>query len=201
MYEVKEVTLSELDIVVSIHNSAFPDFFLTLLGEHFLKVYYRAVLKHDDGILLGCYDDDHLIGFCAATMIAKDFNVKLIKSDLFSFMKIGVSLLFTNRIALKRLYLNLSKNDSGNHKDTGEYAELLSIGVGASYQGKGVGKHLLTGLEKYISQKGGHRLSLTTDFYDNQKAIGFYRSMGYRPFYDFITYPNRKMYRLIKSLI
>lgn len=199
MYKVKEAALSELDTIVSIHNSAFPGFFLTLLGDSFLKVYYRAILRYSDGVLLGCYDDDRLVGFCAAALLARGFNVKLIKSDFFSFARVGVVLLFTDRTALKRLYLNLSKSDN-EHNDTGEYAELLSIGVDAAYQGKGVGKLLLSGLEKSISEKGAKKLSLTTDFCNNQKAVGFYRTMGYQSFYDFIAYPDRRMYRLIKSL-
>ena len=199
MYKIKEVTLSELNTVVAIHNSAFPDFFLTLLGNSFLKVYYRAVSRYDGSILLGCYEDSRLVGFCAASILTKGFNIKLIKSDFFSFAKVGISLLFTNARALKRLYLNLSKSDD-DQNDTREYAELLSIGVDTTYQGKGIGKLLLTNLEKYIHDKGGHKLSLTTDFYNNQKAIGFYQTMGYQTFYDFIAYPNRKMYRLIKTL-
>lgn len=199
MYKVKGITLSELDTIVSIHNNAFPGFFLTQLGNSFLKTYYRAVLKHYDGILLGCYDEDRLVGFCAATMLASGFNVRLIKSDWPSFMRVGTFLFLTNMSSIKRLYLNLSKRDSG-YADTGEYAELLSIGVDFSYQGKGIGKQLLTELEKSVYGKGGVKLSLTTDFYNNQKTIGFYQTMGYRPLYDFIAYPDRKMYRMIKSL-
>ncbi|MFK1738770.1 GNAT family N-acetyltransferase [Bacteroides fragilis] len=84
--------------------------------------------------------------------------------------------------------------------DRGEYAELLSIGVDSLNQGKGVGKVLLIKLENIIRSEGCSKLSLTTDFFENQKTIGFYESMGYTILYDFIAYPNRKMYRLIKTL-
>jgi hypothetical protein len=43
-------------------------------------------------------------------------------------------------------------------------------------------------------------MSLTTDFYNNIKTIEFYKGLGYNIYYDFIAYPNRKMYRMIKDL-
>ena len=55
-------------------------------------------------------------------------------------------------------------------------------------------------LEEKVKQNHGLKLSLTTDYQDNDKAIGFYKSLGYEPWYDFVTYPNRRMYRLIKDL-
>ena len=76
----------------------------------------------------------------------------------------------------------------------------MSIGVDSLNQGKGVGKVLLIKLENIIRSEGCSKLSLTTDFFENQKTIGFYESMGYTILYDFIAYPNRKMYRLIKTL-
>lgn len=200
MYQVRKIDLIEIESVVAIHNNAFPGFFLTLLGNRFLRLYYSSVLKHRDGILLGCYDEDkELAGFCAATISAKGFNANLIKSNLFSFCSVGVLLLLTKPRALKRLYLNLSKKDN-HQEDTGAYAELLSIGVNVSTQGKGFGKYLLAELENVVRSRGGEKLSLTTDFYNNMKAIEFYKSMGYKVYYDFITYPDREMYRMIKSL-
>lgn len=47
---------------------------------------------------------------------------------------------------------------------------------------------------------GVRRISLTTDYFDNNSAISFYRSMGYEVMYEFITYPDRRMYRMIKTL-
>ena len=55
---------------------------------------------------------------------------------------------------------------------------------------KGIGKQLLNFVlngEESINEQ-------------NPRAVGFYESMGYTILYDFIAYPNRKMYRLIKTL-
>ena len=47
---------------------------------------------------------------------------------------------------------------------------------------------------------GVKRLSLTTDKINNESAIAFYRSCGYRILYEFSAYPNRIMLRMIKDL-
>lgn len=196
---IHSVRKDEIDALVVIHVSAFPDFFLTQLGTRFLRLYYSSVLSHPEGVLLGCYEGDRLTGFCAATINSNGFNKRLIKFHFFAFAMETFILLLTNIKALKRLYLNLSKSDSTN-TDKGDYAELLSIGVDRGYQGKGIGKQLLMTLEEEVRCRGCRKLSLTTDYHNNEQAIGFYRSMGYRVLYDFIAYPNREMYRLIKSI-
>lgn len=196
---IHPVRKDEIDALVVIHTSAFPEFFLTQLGRRFLRLYYSSVLSHPEGILLGYYEEDRLTGFCAATINSNGFNKRLIKFHFFAFVIETFILLLTNIKALKRLYLNLSKSDSTN-TDKGEYAELLSIGVDRKHQGKGIGKQLLMALEEEVKQRGGRKLSLTTDCHNNKQAVSFYRSMGYRVFYDFMAYPDREMYRLIKTL-
>jgi ribosomal protein S18 acetylase RimI-like enzyme len=108
-------------------------------------------------------------------------------------------LLFTRFAALIRLFKNFSKTNS-YVTDEGNYAELLSIGVSVKKQGQGVGKKLLLQLEKELKLKGCSLLSLTTDYDNNEKAISFYKVLGYEIYYDFIAYPKRKMYRMIKNI-
>lgn len=67
-------------------------------------------------------------------------------------------------------------------------------------QGQGIGKLLIEELEAIIKNKQIDMLSLTTDLYSNEKAISFYKSLGYEIFYDFTTFPNRKMHKMIKKL-
>ena len=85
-------------------------------------------------------------------------------------------------------------------EDDEDYAELYSIGVSKAAQGKGVGKLLLAESERVMKDEGVQRVSLTTDYYNNDQAVGFYHSMGYETLYEFVTYPDRRMYRLIKTL-
>ena len=77
---------------------------------------------------------------------------------------------------------------------------MYSIGVAPEGQGKGVGKELLSRMEQELLEWNVDKLSLTTDYYDNDKTIGFYKAMGYSVLYVFTAYPKRKMYRMIKKL-
>ena len=40
MIKIRKATKEDSNIVVSIHEKAFPDFFLTTLGSDFLKLFY-----------------------------------------------------------------------------------------------------------------------------------------------------------------
>lgn len=194
-----KIKKDDLMKVVKVHKDSFKGFFLTGLGDHFLKVYYDCVRKDDNGILLGFFQDGQLLGFCAATTIAKGFNVQLVKKNALKFSLISFRLMWTRIGALIRLLKNFSKSDSSLEYD-GNYAELLSIGVLSNYHGLGIGKKLLLELEKEMKLKKVSKLSLTTDYDNNEKTINFYKALGYDIYYDFIAYPNRRMYRMIKSL-
>ena len=199
MIEIREALKTDIEKIVDVHNAAFKDFFLTSLGSRFLALYYRSVLNNPRGILLVSDNGDGVIGFCAGTLLSAGFNSNLIKKNFSAYALEGLKLLFTNPVSLWHLFKNFSKEDS-NVGDKGEYAELLSIAVDPNTQRSGAGKSMLLALEEEVKKRGGKQLSLTTDYNDNEKAIGFYHSLGYKEWYDFVTYPNRRMYRLIKDI-
>lgn len=199
MIEIKKAQKQDIPEIVAIHIKAFPDFFLTTLGEGFLSLYYKSVLKSTDGVLLLGRSAGETTGFCAGTLLSAGFNTRLIKSNLMGYVGQGIKLLFTHPLKIWHLFKNRTK-ENADVGDIGEYAELLSIGVDPDKQGGGVGKKMLMALEEEVAQRGGLKLSLTTDYVNNEKAIGFYHSLGYNEWYDFVTYPNRRMYRMIKQL-
>lgn len=196
---IKCIEYSQIDDLVEIHKSAFPNHFLSSLGSTFLKKYYTSVNEYSGSVLIGIFNDDELVGFCAAATLANGFNRRLIFSSLTTYALSGFILFCTNPFGLYRLIRNFTKGGT-TIKDDGEYSELLSIGISASRQGLGLGKIMLGYLEHELLQKGCSKLSLTTDCYNNENAIKFYESLGYKIYYDFIAYPNRKMYRMIKKI-
>jgi ribosomal protein S18 acetylase RimI-like enzyme len=190
---------NEILALTDIHLKAFKGFFLSELGKDFLCIYYNAVRENDRGVLLGCFEGKVLLGFCAATTLSAGFNSQLVKKNFSQFAKTGVSIFCKNPKSLVRLVKNFTKSNP-SVRDEGNYAELLSIGVLPTAQGKGVGKLLLSELEKVLIERGVKQLSLTTDFHDNDKTLKFYQAMNYKIMYDFIAFPKRKMFRLIKNL-
>lgn len=196
---IRQATPSDVTSIVSIHNSAFQGFFLTSLGSCFLEFYYSCFIKSSETIVVVVEEDGNALGFSAASTQCKSFNSRLIKRNFLEFGMVALKMLFTSPKALLRLVKNLTKK-SDKAEDDENYAELYSIGVPDNQQGKGIGKCLLKETEQLLKVKGVEKVSLTTDYYDNEATLGFYRSMGYETLYEFVAYPDRKMYRLIKTL-
>ncbi|MBE9469351.1 MAG: GNAT family N-acetyltransferase [Bacteroidetes bacterium] len=196
----KKIKKEELKQVVSIHKLAFKDFFLTTLGSRFLYLYYYCVMNSKKGVLIGIYEDNEIVGFCATAYKSKGFNSSLVKKNFSKFSGIALLLLFTKPLSLIRLFENFSKKSSSS-KDDGNYAEVLSIATNPKVQGKGYGKTLILETENFLKRKNDiDCLSLTTDYYNNYKTIKFYEQMGFYVLSNFMAYPKRKMYRLIKTL-
>ena len=196
---IRKATINDVDTIVEIHLDAFKDFFLTRLGSDFLKFYYTCFVKSSETVTMVAEEEGIVYGFSASTKVCKGFNSRLIKSNLFAFGMLSLKMLFSYPKSLIRLAKNLTKKGEGV-EDNEDYAELYSIGVSKSAQGRGVGKKLLAASEEILKKEGVDRVSLTTDYYNNESAVGFYHSMGYETLYEFVTFPNRKMYRLIKTL-
>lgn len=195
----KEAKLIDVDIIAEIHSRTFNNFFLTSLGMSFLKTYYKACIKSKEAISLCSLDENNnIVGFCFGALYSKGFNKRLILNNWSSFLIQSIRILFYKPKAVIRLLRNLKKE--GNVKDNGDYAELYSIAVLTEKKGLGIGKGLLIEFEKYVKKELITNVSLTTDSKSNEAVLRFYKSMGYNVYYEFITYPNRIMFRLIKNL-
>ena len=195
---IRKATLYDVNAIVEIHINAFKGFFLTSLGRDFLKFYYTCFVKNGETVTMVAEENKIIYGFSAATTKCKGFNGRLIKGNFFLFGLLTFKMLFRSPKSLLRLIRNLTKKGDGVI-DKEDYAELYSIGVSRNVQGMGVGKKILIETEKNLKAMGVKRISLTTDYFNNEQAVGFYHSVGYKLLYEFVTYPNRKMYRLIKN--
>ena len=197
---IRKANKNDVKVIVSIHQQAFPDFFLTTLGSRFLQLYYKCMCKCEYAVTLCAEEDGVVKGFATSSYYSHGFNTMLIKKNLLKFGLMGVELLFTKPKAILRLVKNLDKEAEGNAvEDNGDYAELYSIAVKPGKQGSGIGKKLLLATEEEVVNHNS-KISLTTDYYNNEKTIGFYHSLGYQDYYEFVTYPDRRMWRMIKEL-
>lgn len=196
-----QLNINHLRKVVELHELAFKGFFLTELGSSFLKQYYKSVIRSDKALNLGVIDENsELVGFAITAKISKGFNKSIIKQNFLGFLGIAFKLLILRPKAIYRLFINLEKKSSDFKDDQGDYCELLSIATHPDKQGLGIGKKLLIETEKQLKSEGYNNLALTTDYHDNSDVIRFYEKSGYSIYYDFITYPQRKMYKLIKNI-
>lgn len=196
---LRKVKLTDVDQLVIIHKEAFPDFFLTSLGEKFLKNYYYYSLKTKGSIAV-CVENDHreIQGFAVGCLESAGFHKRVfLKSPIIFILSIMTAFIKSPKVLL-RLLKNFEKKASDN--DDKNYSELLSIAVKPEYKGRGLGKVLLNEFEKKILGFNGKKIALTTDVSNNQGVIAFYESNGYTKAFEFMTYPERRMFKMIKNL-
>ena len=200
MINYRKSKVSDSNQIAKIHLKSFPNFFLTTLGYSFLKTYYRSCAKSKEAISICAInqDDKKLLGFAVGCLNSEGFNKRLIFSNSLEYSYRAILLLFTKPIALIRLFKNLAKNSYKD--DKGNYAELLSIGVSPDQNGFGIGQNLLTKFENKVREKGVNTITLTTDADSNYNVLKFYKKSGYKVYYDFVTFPDRNMLKLIKKL-
>lgn len=195
----RQVKPLEYFVLTNIHLLAFNDFFLTTLGKSFLNAYYKSCLKSKESINV-CVENEQgkIVGFGLGCINSKGFHKRLIKQNLITFIIQGIIILFSKPKDLFRLASNLEK--TAYKDDDGNYCDLLSIAVLPDYNGLGIGKELIKRFEEEAIKKGCKKISLTTDFENNESVIEFYKKSGYKIFYTFKSYPNRFMYKMIKDI-
>jgi ribosomal protein S18 acetylase RimI-like enzyme len=185
--------------MAAIHHKAFSGFFLTSLGIRFLETYYKACIKHPDSIAVCAIDaNGSMLGFATGSIKAAGYHRNLLFQNPLGFLASALRSVLLKPSVLIRLIKNLDKNLSEN--DDRNYAELLSIAILPQLKGSGAGKALLEMFEEEVKEKGGCKIALTTDYENNDRVIAFYQKFGYEIFYDFKTYPDRHMYKMIKTL-
>lgn len=172
--KTRKATYKDIDSIVEIHLERFSGFFLSSLGNAFLKVFYTAFLKNP-AVLLVLEDDGEVKGFAAGSRDNRGFFKKLLKNNIFQFGFAGIQILFSRPVALKRIAVNSGKSE----KSALVFAELLSIATLKNK--KGYGKILIAEFEKEIAAQNIDNLpiSLTTDHDENIKVVEFYKECGY----------------------
>ena len=193
---LKNINQDNVNDIARIHLISFSGFFLSSLGLNFLKIYYSSCLKNKNTIAIGLFDEcGNLQGFAIGTSNASGFQKEILINKFFISL---IRMIILRPSILIRLVFNLNK--SPQKRDVKDYAELLSIAVLPKLKGYGYGKMLLDEFEFNAKKMGVNKVALTTDFYDNDTVINFYKTNNYRIYYDFTTYPKRKMYKMIKNL-
>ena len=196
---LRKVNIAEYRSLAEIHQTAFKNFFLSSLGLPFLRTYYKACLKDPTSIVICAVDDKgNIKGFASGTTIASGYHKRLFLKNWASFFFVMLKYLIANPIAVYRLLMNIEKAPGINIGKN--YAELLSIAVIPELKGTGIGKQLLDMFCQEVQLKDIAGITLTTDAKKNDRVVSFYKKCSFVVDHDFITYPNRKMYRMIKVL-
>lgn len=197
---VRNATKYDVCNIANIHKKAFPGFFLTTLGEVFLRELYSGFLNQPDGILLVAEDADMVVGFVAGTSSPETFFSRMRRRHWLAFIVSAVPAAFRHpMIVVKKLCAAFMY--SGDKPATLDKGTLLSsIGIIPEVVGKGVGVELMLKFEQMAVTHGTEFVYLTTDKNANDHANAFYRKCGYHIESGFMQQPSRPMLRYLKKV-
>jgi ribosomal protein S18 acetylase RimI-like enzyme len=194
-------TLSDLKQVVVVHQEAFPNFFLTKMGKHFLYAYYKTVLSYPESIFIVAVDEAEkkILGFVSGFInniqyyrYMEQCKRTLLFPTLLGFLH--------NPSMIGQIIMN-RKRISGISQQTAESSsqtsELSSIGVLNDTKNTGLGKTLTTEFIKISKEKNADHIILTTDARNNDHVNQFYLRQGFELVHTFIQPPNREMNKYI----
>lgn len=140
-----------------------------------------------------------VVGFVAGALNSALYFRNLARRNLFQicFILMVRCLLHPSiipRVVKTSLY-RMSKS-----QETREGAELISIAVDPSWQGKGIGERLQAAFLAEMKRRGAKSVSLTTDRDDNEAVNAFYRRTCWSMKYEFVTPAGRAMNLYYKEL-
>jgi ribosomal protein S18 acetylase RimI-like enzyme len=168
-----------LAAAVAVHVAAFPDFFMTQLGPWFLREYYRCVMEFTQGILLTEDIDGECVGFVAGFLDPALFYSKLRRRRA-RLALAAVAGLVARPSRVMTLLANYRRADGAARQPSSpQTAELSSLGVKPSGEGRGVGSRLVRAFVEAAAALGADRIVLTTDTHGNDAVNSFYLRHGF----------------------
>jgi glycosyltransferase involved in cell wall biosynthesis/ribosomal protein S18 acetylase RimI-like enzyme len=189
---VRLASAGDLSEIVSIHQRAFSDFFLTRLGPKFLRRYYELVLDYGAGIVLARERDGALEGFVCGFMNPPEFY-RLMWRNKRMFMLPALFAVLRKPSLTSKMLSGIHRLQTSAAQAQPVTCELSSIAVMPEVSGNGVGKSLV---RAFLAQSWGMQaecVSLTTDADDNDAANRLYRETGFSVVRRFLQHKGRWM--------
>lgn len=179
------------DEIVKIHIATFQGFFLTFLGEGFLKQLYKGFIEHNESNLIIAKKENEIVGFIAYSSDISDLYKFLIKKKLILFAWYSLIAFIKNPKILFRLLSAFSKSEEVSRNE--RYIELASIGVKPEFRSTGVGSTMIEYLKSIINFNEYSYISLETDAEDNEYANNFYKKNNFILANSYTTKYGRRM--------
>lgn len=191
---IRKVDPSEKELIneiVKIHLNTFIGFFLTFIGQGFLKQMYQSFSEDTESDLLVAIVEGKVIGFLAYSGNMSGLYQFMIKKRLLLFAWYGLGAFFRKPAVFMRLCRAFLKPGESQRKE--KYVNLASIGVSPDAESKGVGTKLINRLKEMVDFNRYAYITLETDADDNKKANEFYKKNGFWLERVYLTHEGRKM--------
>ena len=179
--------------VSTIHLSALPDDFCSLLGHRFLLTrYYPYVLSDQENISLVATDNNGMVvGFISASK-ADGFYTKFLKQNFFAILKHSlISSLKEPRFLNYIIEIIKLLFDGNSFRPKSSDAELLYIAIKLPYQKQRIGSKLLNELIEELKRQGVFHRCIVKTLATTKMTNDFYQSNDFEIIHEAI---NRKWY-------
>jgi GNAT superfamily N-acetyltransferase len=171
------MTKDHLIEVAQVHCAAFKGFFLTLMGEAFLRSYYHSVLDYRESVALVALDKNaRVIGIAVGFKDPNEFYRHFRRYRVRMLPAIMMGLLRRPWLLLMILR-NITRLSRISRNQTRDLVELASIGALVVKQN--VGSTLLKSFILKAQEFGASEISLTTDELNNSDVRLFYQRHGF----------------------
>lgn len=196
-----ETTYTAVDVpaLAALHRRAFPDFFLSRLGDQFLRQLYLGYTSDPDAVVsVARAPDGHVVGACVGTTHPSGFFSRLLKQRFIGFL--GASLLVAVRNPQFAPRLLAAVTYRGDAPPGLDGALLSSLCVDPNSQNGGIGRALEEAWCIRATELGARTAFLTTDADGNDAANRFYQRRGWNLTDQFVTRQGRRMNRYRREL-
>jgi len=189
---VRQATAEDLPEIVTIHQRAFSNFFLTRLGNEFLRRYYALVLHYQAGMVLVSERCGVLEGFVCGFVEPPEFY-KLMWRNKRSFALPALAALVRHPALASGMLYGVQRVQTSASREPARSCELSSIAVAPEAGGNGLGRALVQAFVAWASSMDARCVYLTTDADANESANALYRQVGFQHTQRFLQRKGRWM--------
>ncbi|MBO3663525.1 GNAT family N-acetyltransferase [Microbacterium stercoris] len=169
---------SDARALARLHRRAFPDFFLSQLGESFLVQFYRGYVNDPTAVV--AVERDHRgepIGVVVGSTEPEGFFGRLLRRRLLGFGLAAAGAALRRPAAIPRLLRAIRYR--GDTPSGSDGALLSSICVDPEARAGGVGSRLLSAWAARARELGATSAYLLTDAHENEAVNSFYVRNGW----------------------
>lgn len=188
---IRKIEVKDLLSLTAIHQMAFPNSALTMLGTEAVRRYYEwQLLGPHEVTALSAFANGELVGFCFGGIFRGAMSGFVRKNRQFLIWRVlthpwlATNPIFRDRLTMgahvlksRRPKASIPRPMSPNVSPFG----ILAIAVHPQRQGLGIGKLLMREAEDIARQRGFREMDLTVSP-DNHQAIKFYEGLNWKKF-------------------
>jgi ribosomal protein S18 acetylase RimI-like enzyme len=176
---IRRATQADVPGIVAAHASAFPGFFLTLLGSRFLGLFYGGFVGDPQACLLVAEGPGGVVGFLAGVRDPDGFFRRLRARRGAQLAMSAMPALLRHPLRVAERLLSAAVYRGDHPPDLPGYWLLSSLGVHADAARGGVGTQLVDRYLEEATRAGAGGVYLLTDGRANDSALRFYGRRGF----------------------